>query len=129
MIGDTICVKCRKSAKSIRFLGIVWNNNQIPIESKTKLCDAMPVNLLLWGSENWSGRKSDLKLIEVIHLKSLRRLLKKTMKSSFLCAICARRKKVINYKSENINIVGKKDNCVERAITPKRHAIKIKIIV
>ena len=35
----------------------------------------MPMNLMLWGSENWSGNKADVAMAEVFHHKSIRRTL------------------------------------------------------
>ena len=43
--------------------------------TKIKLHKAIPMNLSLHGSENWSGNEADLKKIDMLRHKPIRRIL------------------------------------------------------
>ena len=56
-------------------LKFVWDAKEASTRAKMKLCEAMPMNSLLWGSENWSRNKADTAMAEAFHHKSIRRML------------------------------------------------------
>jgi hypothetical protein len=43
----------------------IWRNPHLDIYNKYLLFRAIPMNLLLWGAETWSLRKSQLDQLEV----------------------------------------------------------------
>ena len=47
----------------------------MPLDTKIKLYQAIPINLILWSSENWSGNKADIKMMDTFYHKSIRRIL------------------------------------------------------
>ena len=49
------------------------------MNSKIKLCLAIPANLALCNSETWSGNQQDLELLDVFHHRSIRRILNISM--------------------------------------------------
>ena len=57
LLDDMVDVKYRiiKASKAMGVLKTIWEAKEVLLESKIKLYEAIPVNLLLWGSENWSG--------------------------------------------------------------------------
>jgi len=77
LIDDTTDVKNRisKASKSMGALKFIWDAVEVPLSTKIKLYQTIPMNLMLWGSENWSGNKADIKLLDTFHHKSIRRIL------------------------------------------------------
>ena len=77
LIDDTTDVKNRisKASKSMGALKFIWDAVEVPLPTKIKLYQAIPMNLMLWGGENWSGNKADIKLLDTFHHKSIRRIL------------------------------------------------------
>jgi hypothetical protein len=57
----------------------VWRNPHLDIYHKYLLFRAVPMNLLLWGAETWSLRKSQLDKLEVFLHRSIRRILQISM--------------------------------------------------
>ena len=53
----------------------VWRNQNLDTYSKYLLFRAIPMNLLLWGCENWSLRQDLLRHLEVFLHRSVRRIL------------------------------------------------------
>ena len=53
----------------------VWRNPHLDTYSKYLLFCAIPMNLLLWGCENWSLRQDLLWQLEVFLYRSIRRIL------------------------------------------------------
>jgi hypothetical protein len=53
----------------------VWRNPHLDTYSKYLLFCAIPMNLLLWGCENWSLRQDLLQRLEVFLHRSIRRIL------------------------------------------------------
>ena len=51
------------------------HNPHLEMKTKRMLYLAIPVNLLLWGSETWALEESDLKSLQVIHTKAIRKIL------------------------------------------------------
>ena len=45
------------------------------LETKVKLCLAMPVNFSLWNRETWSSKKSNLALLDSFHHKAIMRII------------------------------------------------------
>ena len=43
---------------------------------KAKLHDGIPLNLLSWEGENWSGNAANISECEVLYHKAMRRILK-----------------------------------------------------
>ena len=54
----------------------VWENDDVDTYSKHLLFKAISCNLLLWGCESWSSRKSLLASLEVFLHRGIRRILK-----------------------------------------------------
>jgi hypothetical protein len=57
----------------------IWRNPHLDIYKKYLLFRAIPMNLLLWGAETWSLRKSQLDQLEVFLHRSIRRILQISM--------------------------------------------------
>ena len=53
----------------------IWRNPHLDIYNKYLLFQAIPMNLLLWGAETWSLRKSQLDQLEVFLHRSIQRIL------------------------------------------------------
>ena len=53
----------------------VWRNPHLDVYNKYLLFRAIPMNLLLWGAETWSLRKTQLDQLEVFLHRSIRRIL------------------------------------------------------
>ena len=53
----------------------VWRNPHRDVYKKYLLFRAIPMNLLFWGAETWSLRKSQLDQLEVFLHRSIRRIL------------------------------------------------------
>ena len=60
-------------------LKFIWDADEIPLEVNSKLSKAMPLNLLLWGGENWNRNAMSINKCEVFHHKVIRRMLKTPM--------------------------------------------------
>ena len=54
LIDDTIDTlsQMNKASRAMRALKFIWNVREVPLITKFKLYNAIPLNLLLWGSEN-----------------------------------------------------------------------------
>ena len=48
-------------------LKFIWDADEIPLEVNSKLSKAMPLNLLLWGGENWNRNAMSINKCEVFH--------------------------------------------------------------
>ena len=57
----------------------VWRNPHLDIYNKYLLFWAIPMNLLLWGAEMWSLRKTQLDQLKVFLHRSIRRILQISM--------------------------------------------------
>ena len=57
----------------------VWRNPHLDAYNKYLLFRAIPMNLLLWGAETWTLRKSQLDKLEVFLHRSIRRILQISM--------------------------------------------------
>jgi hypothetical protein len=57
----------------------LWRNPHLDMYNKYLLFRAIPMNLLLWGAETWSLRKSQLDKLEVFLHRSIRRILQIAM--------------------------------------------------
>jgi hypothetical protein len=57
----------------------IWSNPNLNTYNKYLLFQAIPINLLLWGCETWSLRKSLLDKLEVFLHKSIRQILHVSM--------------------------------------------------
>ena len=66
-LRDDYDIKSRLTAasQSMGALKNVWDNLHMDIYSKYLLFRAIPMNLLLWGCETWSLRKTLLNKLEV----------------------------------------------------------------
>ena len=61
---EDVKIRINKASKSIGALKITCNENDVPLDTKMKLHNSIPLNVLLWGGDNWSGNKGDIKRIE-----------------------------------------------------------------
>ena len=77
MLDGTEDVKSKidKASKSMGVLKLVWDEKDVPLETKIKLCTNIPMSLSLWGGDNWSGNKHDTRRIEPFQNKAMRRML------------------------------------------------------
>ena len=67
------------ASASMGALSNFWDNSHVDLYSKYLLFRAIPMNLLLWGSETWSLRQVLLNKVEVFLHRSIRRILRITM--------------------------------------------------
>jgi hypothetical protein len=76
-LRDDADIEARLAAanQSMGALKEVWRNPHLDTYSKYLLFRAIPMNLLLWGCENWSLRKDLLRRLEVFLHRSIRRIL------------------------------------------------------
>jgi hypothetical protein len=76
---DDINARLAAASQSMGALKEVWRNSHLDTYSKYLLFCAIPVNLLLWGCENWSLRQSPLRQLEVFLHQNIRRILNLSM--------------------------------------------------
>ena len=76
-LRDDADIEARLAAanQSMGALKEVWRNPHLDTYSKYLLFRAIPMNLLLWGCENWSLRQDLLRRLEVFLHRSIRRIL------------------------------------------------------
>ena len=55
-------------------------SREVPLCTKIKLYEQTQMNLILWGSDNWSGNANDLRLCEGFYHKAIRIILGISMK-------------------------------------------------
>ena len=67
--------RINKARKSIGALKCVWDAKEVTLMTKTKLHEAIPMNIVSCGSENWSGNEADLNKLERFHHGAIRRIL------------------------------------------------------
>ena len=72
---DDITSRLAAANASMGRLKEVWRNPHLDVYNKYLLFRAIPMNLLLWGAETWSLRKSQLDKLEVFLHRSIRRIL------------------------------------------------------
>ena len=56
-------------------LTFIWKLQAVELRTKCLLYKAIPLNLLLWGAENWSQNSNDIKKLERFHHNAIRRIL------------------------------------------------------
>ena len=88
-LGSLICYNLRNDKDitarlaaanaSMGRLKEVWRNPHLDLYHKYLLFRAVPMNLLLWGAETWSLRKSQLDKLEVFLHQSIQRILQISM--------------------------------------------------
>jgi hypothetical protein len=76
---DDITVRIASATAALGALKDVWRNPHLDIYNKYLLFRAIPMNLLLWGAETWSLRKTQLDQLEVFLHCSVRRILQISM--------------------------------------------------
>jgi hypothetical protein len=76
---EDIAARLAAANASMGRLKEVWRNPHLDIYQKYLLFRAVPMNLLLWGAETWSLRKSHLDKLEVFLHRSIRRILQISM--------------------------------------------------
>ena len=81
VLDDTIDAWSRvtNASKAIGALCFVWEDVNMPLTIKVKSHNAIPVKLLLWGGENWSGNVADIRKYETFHHTMMRIMLKMPM--------------------------------------------------
>ena len=89
---DDITSRLAAANASMGALKEVWRNPHLDVYNKYLLFRAIPMNLLLWGAETWSLRKSQLDKLEVFLHRSIRRILQISM--STVCEQRLRNEKV-----------------------------------
>ena len=84
LLDGTTDIKCRimKANKAVGALSFIWNSNEVSLDAKVKLFLAMPVNFTLWNGETWAGNKTDLCLLDTFMHKTIRRIMKISMKKA-----------------------------------------------
>jgi hypothetical protein len=70
---DDITARIAAVNASMGALKELWRNPHLDMYNKYLLFRAIPMNLLLWGAETWSLRKSQLDKLEVFLHRSIRR--------------------------------------------------------
>ncbi len=68
---DDITVWIASATAAMGALKDIWRNPHLDIYNKYLLFRAIPMNLLLWGAETWSLRKTQLKQLEVFLHRSI----------------------------------------------------------
>ena len=68
------------ASKSMGALHSFWINSEVELFSKYLTFLAIPINLLLWGCENWALRKNLLDKLEVFLHRNIRRILQINMR-------------------------------------------------
>ena len=76
---DNITSRLAAANASMGRLKDVWRNPHLDVYHKYLLFRAIPMNLLLWGAETWSLRKSQLDKLEVFLHRSICRILQISM--------------------------------------------------
>ena len=76
---DDITARIAAANASMGALKELWRNPHLDMYNKYLLFRAIPMNLLLWGAETWSLRKSQLDKLEVFLHRSIRRILQISM--------------------------------------------------
>ena len=76
---DDITSRLAAANASMGRLKEVCRNPHLDVYNKYLLFCAIPMNLLLWGAETWSLRKSQLDKLEVFLHRSIRRILQISM--------------------------------------------------
>ena len=72
---DDITARIASATAAMGALKEVWRNPHRDVYKKYLLFRAIPMNLLFWGAETWSLRKSQLDQLEVFLHRSIRRIL------------------------------------------------------
>ena len=69
MLDETVDVKNRisKAVESMGALKCSYDAKKVPLITKINLYHAISMSLVLCRSENWSGNKGDLAMMEVLH--------------------------------------------------------------
>ena len=76
---NDITARIAAANASMGALKELWRNPHLDMYNKYLLFRAIPMNLLLWGAETWSLRKSQLDKLEVFLHRSIRRILQISM--------------------------------------------------
>ena len=76
---DDITARIASATAAMGALKDLWRNPHLDIYNKYLLFRAIPMNLLLWGAETWSLRKTQLDQLEVFLHRSIRRILQISM--------------------------------------------------
>ena len=72
---DDITARIAAATASMGALKEVWRNPHLDMFNKYLLFQAIPMNLLLWGAETWSLRKTQLDQLEVFLHRSIRHIM------------------------------------------------------
>jgi hypothetical protein len=76
---NDITARIASATAAMGVLKDIWRNPHLDIHNKYLLFRAIPMNLLLWGAETWSLRKTQLDQLEVFLHHSIRRILQISM--------------------------------------------------
>ena len=72
---DDIAARIAAATAAMGALKEVWRNPHLDMFNKYLLFRAIPMNLLLWGAETWSLRKTQLDQLKVFLHRSIQRIL------------------------------------------------------
>jgi len=76
---DDITARISAANASMGALKELWCNPHLDMYNNYLIFRAIPMNLLLWGAETWSLRKSQLEKLEVFLHRSIQRILQISM--------------------------------------------------
>jgi len=76
---DDITARIAAATAAMGALKEVWRNPHLDMFNKYLLFRAIPMNLLLWGAETWSLRKTQLDQLEVFLHRNIRHILQISM--------------------------------------------------
>lgn len=74
-LGSSLSANANIDAALARLKGRVFRNKEIYTRTKMKVYKAIVLPTLLFGSETWTTYSRHLKLLEMFHMRSLRRIL------------------------------------------------------
>ncbi len=76
---DDITARIASATTAMGALKEIWRNPHLDLYNKYLLFRAIPMNLLLWGAETWSLRKTQLDRLKVFLHRSVRCILQISM--------------------------------------------------
>ena len=78
--SSDIAHRIGKASKALGALNFFWKLPMVSLKTKCLLYKAIPLNLLLGGSENWSQNKSEIARLERFHHCAMRKILGVSMR-------------------------------------------------
>jgi len=78
---NDITARIASATAAMGVLKDIWRNPHLDIYNRYLLFQAIPMNILLWGAETWSLRKTQLDQLEVFLHRSIRCILQISMRT------------------------------------------------